>query len=129
MRMALYVIWVLLALLFFALALWSKLEQVSSKTQKHGRQAKDFFRQGVFVSFCVVIAFVFDIYLVDSTFEPLLPEFIPIDFIRVILLPVILYIGAMAVGGSKAEHIKKAAAVSKNRSGGGGSKSSGKRSR
>jgi hypothetical protein len=115
-RTALWVIWILCALFFFLMALWSKLEQWSHKTTKHGRQAVEFLRQGIFVSFCVVITMVIDYYLLEDLLLPLLPDFMPIDFPRIMLFPVVLYIGALVTGGSKAEHITKAPKVSQNRS-------------
>lgn len=117
MQTALYIIWFLIPIFFFVLALWSKLEHISSKGALHGRQAKDFFIQGSFVLGCVLVALFIDLYTFDAFIRPALPPSIPTGFVKIILLPLILLIGAKVVGGSKPVRIVKAPRVSKNRKG------------
>jgi len=106
MQTALYVIWALVPIGFFTMALWSKLEQVSHKDKMPTREAADLSKQGIFTLVCVLAAFIIDIYFV-ADIEPLLPTFIPLGFVKIMLLPVILYLGGMALGGSNPIRITK----------------------
>jgi len=109
MQTALYIIWLLVPLIFFLLALWSKLEQgtKASKGKKVNKEPGDLFRQAIFVSGCSVITFLVD-YLLTEKIAEILPAMVPIAFFQLMLLPIILYLGAITVGGSKPIRIKKA---------------------
>ena len=103
MQTALYIIWSLFPLFFFILGLYAFLEK---KSNKHARaqNPEDFFRQGFFVLMCVLASVGIDRYV--------LPEFLEdeatINFIRIILLPVVFWVGGMVIGPSQAIRIAKA---------------------
>lgn len=96
----LYLLWLSLPLFFFGFALWGKLEAISNK-DKH-ENSGDFFRQGVFVSLCVGLAVLIDKFALESFVENYSPEFMPLGFWQVILLPAILVLGAKLIGPTKA---------------------------
>jgi uncharacterized membrane protein len=98
MHTALYVIWFLCPTFFFVLALWAKLEQMSGSVKKH--DPISLFRQGVFLLICVLIACLVDTYVLEGMVASLSPDFIPLGFYQIMLLPVILVIGAQVIGPS-----------------------------
>ena len=100
MKILLYLLWFLLPAFFFGIALWSKLEQFSNKHKREN--AGDFFRQGIFVSVCVLLSVLIDQYALGGIVTSLSPDFIPLGFYQVLLLPLVLYLAAMLVGPSKA---------------------------
>ena len=100
MRTFLYLLWFLLPTFFFGIALWSKLEQLSNKHKREN--AGDFFRQGIFVSVCVLLSMLIDQYVLEGIGTTWSPDFIPLGFYQVLLLPLALYLAAMLVGPSKA---------------------------
>lgn len=103
---ALYVLWCLLPLFFLTMALWTKLEEISTKQVKSDG-AGDFFRQGIFVLICVIISFGIDFTMLESLVAPF-TDFVPIGFFRIALLPSVLYLAALVAGPSKAIRITKA---------------------
>jgi len=107
MRILLYIIWFGVAVLFFALWLWSRLEEWSGKTRKEN--PGDFFKQGCFVLACATICFLVDHYMLSKLTEEELPLGIPLLFIQIILFPLVLYVAALLIGPTKVIRIEKAA--------------------
>lgn len=99
MQIAIYIIWAIIPLFFFSMALYAKLEQISNKAKK--QNPADFMRQGVFVLVCVVICLVIDQQILEGLVTKYSPEFIPLGFYQILLLPLVLYLAAMAFGPSK----------------------------
>lgn len=116
MQTALYILWILVPLTYFLLALWSRLEQSTQikKGKKRSKEASDLISQAYFVSGCSLATFLIDKYFIHQV-EPFLPSFIPLGFVQIMLLPVVLYIGGMLVGGSKPIRIEKAPRPSESR--------------
>ncbi len=96
------------------MALWSKLEQAGGRTKREN--VGDLARQGLFVLACVGVAVAVNEYLLSDTVAMLSPDFIPLGFYQILLLPFVLYIGAFVVGGSKEIRITKAPRVSQKKS-------------
>lgn len=120
MRTVLYFVWFLVPLFFFGVALWSKLETVGGK-QRHERPG-DNLKQAFFVLVCVLISIGIDQWALEDiattlSFGDLLS--LPLGFYQIMLLPVVMYAGALLVGGSKPIRITKVthtdAARQKNR--------------
>lgn len=110
---ALYAIWCLLPLAFLLIGLWSLLEKIGGKTKREN--PGDFFKQFIFVSGCVLASVAINEYFVIPQVPALLPSFVPLLLVQITLLPFVLYIGAICIGGSKAIRIEKVAHVSQNR--------------
>ncbi len=106
MRTFFYIVWIGLPAIFFLLALWSKLEEMSGLPKKD--RPDELFKQGGFLLLCSLVAILFDYYLLDSIYEQFSPDWIPKGFYLLILLPVILLIAAKIVGPSKDILISKA---------------------
>ena len=106
MTTALYIIWGLIPLFFFLMALWSLLEKFSGK-KKHERPG-DLFRQGLFVLLCVLISIAIDHYLLPTISESIDFGYIPYGVYQLILLPSVLYIAAKIIGPTKPIQIDKA---------------------
>lgn len=96
------------------MALWSKLEQAGGRTKREN--VGDLARQGFFVLGCVAIAVAINEYILADAVATLSPDFIPLGFYQILLLPFVLYIGAFIVGGSKEIRITKAPRVSQKKS-------------
>jgi len=106
----LYAVWFAIPAVFFLTALWAKLEQLSHSPKHHN--PRDFMRQGFFVLLCVLLAVAADRYLLPAI--PL-PDWMPLAFVQVLLLPLILLITARLVGGTKPIQIAKAPRPSERR--------------
>lgn len=106
MRTLFYAAWLGLPLIFFTLALWSKLEELSGM-QKKDRPA-DMMRQGGFVLLCGLIAVAIDYYLLEDLYNSLSPDWIPLGLYRLLLLPVVLLLGAKFAGPTREIKISKA---------------------
>lgn len=104
MRTTIFVVWILILTGLFLVALKSWLESISgkSKTENPG----DAFRQFLFVLICVAIARGIDLLILPSLVNPHLPSWIPPDFVLLILLPFVLYLGARIWGPSTKIRIK-----------------------
>jgi hypothetical protein len=102
----LYIIWILLPLMFFSLALWSKLEQISGKPKRD--HVGDLVTQGFFVLICVIISFGIDYYFLPSLYAFIAIPWIPLGFYQVLLLPVVLFIAGKITGPSMDIRITKA---------------------
>jgi len=105
MQTAIYIIWFLIPLFFFTMALWSRLEQVGGKSKREN--PGDFFRQGVFVLVCVLISIGIDQLLLEDIVSSVSPAFIPLGFYQIVLLPLVLYLAALISGPSKAIKIQR----------------------
>ena len=110
MRIALYIIWFLIPGFFFLMALWAWLEKLSDKQRQ--QNPKDFLKQGLFVLLCSLIAVVIDAFALESIANSLLGDYIPLPLLQILLLPVILYIGAISIGPSKQIRINRAPRLS-----------------
>lgn len=103
MRTAIYTIWFLIPTIFFTIALWSKLEQLSGRERREN--VKDYVSQGAFVLLCVLVSVIIDQYVLEDIayfIASFLPFDAPVGFFQVMLLPVVLYAGAFIIGPSKA---------------------------
>ena len=105
MRTALYIIWFLFPAFFLLLALWGKLEQMGNKQK--AQNPGDFFKQGVFVLFCVIIAVFIDQQILEGLVSSFSPDFIPLGFYQVLLLPLLLLVAAKLVGPTTTISLKK----------------------
>ena len=105
MQTFLYVIWFLIPIFFFGVALWSKLEQLSGRN-KH-ENPMDFVKQGGFVLICSVLSVLVDQYAISTLNEESLPSWLPLTFIRIVLFPVVLYAAAVIIGPTKEIRIEK----------------------
>ena len=117
MRIALYVIWFLLPLFFFVVALWTKLENFSKKN--YTQSAAEPFWQGILLLVCCFVALGIDQYLLESLWDTLSPDFIPLGFYQVMLLPVVILAAAKIVGPSKDIRIKSRTIKPRSRTGSG----------
>jgi hypothetical protein len=109
----LYFIWFLVPAVFFLMALWSGLEKISKSSRP--QDPKLLFKQGLFTLLCVVLAILIDHYLLRQELADMIPEWLPLLIIELFLLPLILWIMALLIGGSKEIEITKAPNVSKRR--------------
>ena len=107
MRTAIYIIWFLIPACFFLLALWAKLEKMSAQSWVKERSL-EYLKQGFFVLACVLVSIVIDRYFLEGLSDALSPELVPLWFYEVLLLPVVLYIGALLAGPSKDIRITRA---------------------
>jgi hypothetical protein len=103
---ALYIIWGLVPLFFFLMALWSVLEKFSGK-KKHERPG-DLFKQGLFVLFCVLLSIAIEHYLLPTIADSVSFGYIPYGVFQLTLLPLVLYIAAKIIGPTKPIQITKA---------------------
>ena len=106
MQTFLYVIWFLVPVFFLGVALWSKLEQMSGKHKRENPM--DFVKQGGFVLICSVLCLLIDQYVISTLNEESLPSWLPVNFIRIVLFPVVLYVAAIIIGPTKEIRIEKA---------------------
>ena len=106
MTIAIYVVWALIPLFFFLMALWSLLEKFSGK-KKHERPG-DLFKQGLFVLFCVLVSIAIDYYLLPAIADSIDFGYIPYGVYQLILLPSVLYMAAKIIGPTKPIQIAKA---------------------
>ena len=106
MTTVIHVVWIIIPLFFFAIALYAKLEMIGNKHKVDN--PKDFLRQAAFTTLCTGIAFIIDEYALEGLVQSLSPDWIPVMFYRILLLPLILVIGAHLAGGSEEIAINKA---------------------
>ena len=102
----LYVIWILIPLFFFGLALWSLLEKWGGTPRKEN--PGDFFKQGLFVSLCVILSILIDQFALEPVVEAAIGDLLPLGLFQVLLLPVVLYLMALVIGPSEMIRITKA---------------------
>ena len=115
MTTALYIIWALIPIIYFLLALWAILEKFGDKRKQTNREAADLFKQLGIVSIFVAICFIIDMFFLESTLAPLIPSFIPIELIRILLLPLVFLIGSHALGGTEPERVMHGARNSQSK--------------
>ena len=106
MRTLLYIVWALVPLFFFTVALWATLERLGGKEKKGG--TADAWRQGFFVLGCVGVAVLIDRTILPDIVDSIAPDYLPLGFFQALLLPLVLYLAALAFGGSKEILIGKA---------------------
>lgn len=106
MQTVLYIIWFLIPLAFFLMALWSSLERVGGGEGKPS--GGDYFRQALFVSACVAVSVLIDQTVLPGIVESIAPDYLPLGFFQAILLPAVFYAAALLFGGSKEILIAKA---------------------
>jgi putative copper export protein len=106
MSTLLYIVWIGLPAIFFFLWLWAKLEDRAKKTNRS--DAGDLFRQFCFVTPCVIATILIDQTILPDIKAAILPDSVPLFVVQVLLLPAILYIGAMVIGPSKQIRIAQA---------------------
>ncbi len=111
MRTIFYVAWLGIPFIFFTLALWSKLEEMSGLPKKD--RPGDLMRQGGFMLICGCLAVGFDYFFLDSLYVSLSPPFVPFELYELLLLPVVLLVAAKFIGPSKDIKISKAPNPSK----------------
>ena len=116
MQTALYIIWILVPLAFYLLALWSRLEQSTQikKGKKRSKEAGDLLKQAYFVTGCSVATFLLDAYMIPKI-ESMIPPSIPIEFVKLILYPIVLLVAGILVGGSDPVRIQKAPSPTQRR--------------
>jgi len=102
----LYTVWVLVPGLFFLIALWGRLEQISDKQK--AQNPGDFLDQGFFLAGCVVFCVLFDLFILDSLVGSISQDLLPKWFFQVLLLPCVVYIAAIWFGPSRQIRISKA---------------------
>ena len=106
MRTALYIIWFGTPLLFFLLALYGRLEQLSGKIKTDN--SSDLFKQGLFVLAAAGICLLVDQTVLAELSEDVLPSWLPPLFLQIVLFPAVLYAGALLLGPSKQIRIERA---------------------
>jgi len=100
MRIALYTAWLIIPTFYLTLALWAKLERLSSRG-KRGLDAGDLARHGIFVLVAAVVSLAVDTYLLLHYVEPILPAWLPIGVLEIALFPLILGLQAVILGPSR----------------------------
>ncbi|MBN8549669.1 MAG: hypothetical protein J0M12_10170 [Deltaproteobacteria bacterium] len=99
MKTFLYIVWFSIPLFFFGVALFATLERLGGKEKKGG--TADAWRQGFFVLACVGVAVLIDRTVLPDIVDSIAPDYLPLGFFEVILLPLVLYLAALLFGGSK----------------------------
>jgi hypothetical protein len=112
-RTIIYTIWLSLPVFYLLMALWSALEKVGNKEKRES--PTDQLRQALFCLVCAGIAILIDQYLLEDLANALIPSWLTLLFYQVFLYPVVLYLGAMALGPSKEILITKAPNPTKRR--------------
>lgn len=97
--MVLYAIWGLIPLVYFGLAIQTRLDTVSKKRKRDN--AGELFRQGAFCLICALIAVGIDQKALQGIHDMLAIPGVPFEFFQVMLLPVVLYVGAIIAGPTK----------------------------
>ncbi|MBX7145044.1 MAG: hypothetical protein K1X79_11380 [Oligoflexia bacterium] len=113
MQTLLYIIWFLIPTFFLGAWLWGTLEKFGGNEQRGA--TKDALKQAFFVLACVLMSVAIDQSLLPDLVSSYAPDFLPLGFFQVILLPAILYIGALIVGPSREIRISKAPRLGKRK--------------
>lgn len=111
MKTLLYVVWFLLPLFFFGIALWAKLEKISNRRKGHDNPG-DYFRQGIFVSGCVLASVAIDQFFLEPVLSPMMPNAIPVGVVQTLLLPALLWTAGKIFGPSQEILIRDAPKLS-----------------
>lgn len=107
MRNILYIIWFSLPIIMLLIALWAKLEQFG-KNKEAKEHAIDYVKNALFLFVCALLAVAIDSYFLEDLVAFISPDFIPLEFYQLMLLPMILVICAKLFGGSKGISIERA---------------------
>jgi hypothetical protein len=98
------IIWFLIPAVILLFGLYSYLEKLGKSVKK--QNPKDFFKSGIFALIVAIVTFIIDkFFLVQVT--SYLPSLIPLLFYRLILFPLVMYVLAMFIGGSKPASLQK----------------------
>ncbi len=106
-----YGMWIFAPTIFLLMILWSILEKWSGKQVRDN--LGDYYRQVAFLSTCVVISVLLDLYAVArvasfiNTILSNLDLEMPILFFRLVLFPLVVVVAGYFVGGSKEIETKK----------------------
>lgn len=95
----LYLLWIMAPLSYLLMLLWAWLEGRGKRERRS--DLNDLWHQLLFLTGCVIAAFIIDLYLLDHIYRSVVPEFIPKGLLQVLLLPAILSLAAPLVGGSE----------------------------
>lgn len=113
MQVALYIIWFLIPLFFFLMALWVQTEKWSGKASREN--VKDYIKQGGFVLLCVLLSVGIDYFAIARMDLDKLPSWLPPNFLRVFILPLVLYIAALIIGPTRDIRIEREGKLSKEK--------------
>jgi hypothetical protein len=121
MEYVLYALWILPPLGMLLLMLWSWLEGLA-RVQRGGRRSRephDLLRQFRFLGVCSLITFFLDYYVIEGGLldiileHPIVDAWLPRFLVRLFLYPVILYCGALFIGGVREEPLRRSKKLSK----------------
>jgi len=97
--------WLAIAALFYLGALWGFLERKSGSGRKH--DPKLILRQGHFVLVCSIVCILIDLLLLPAIYNNFVPSFLPLGMLQFALLPAVLFLGALLIGGTEAPSLKR----------------------
>lgn len=100
MNTLVYTLWFSIPALFYGMALWSKLEQLSGKPRQ-GDAIVTYLKQGTFVLVCAFLCILIDKNILDDIVNSFLDPFITRGLAQFLLFPLVLLISAQLLGGSK----------------------------
>jgi len=100
MHTALYMVWFAIPGFFLLTALWAFLEHTTNRKGPKQNPA-DNFKQFLFVALCVGIAVLIDQTVLPDLVKNMAPDWIPLGFFEVLLLPFVLLLGAKIIGPTK----------------------------
>lgn len=99
MQTFLYIVWFLIPVGFFFLGLWSLMEKLGGSPKK--QVPSDYFIPGVFTLVIAFVALIVDQYFLQGIAEGALAGALPLEFLQIVLWPLLLAFGAMLLGPSK----------------------------
>ena len=117
METTVYLIWGILPSVFLLMALWGWLEGLGSSAKKRTDEVQDLLRQGAFILCCVVVTYGLYRFVVAPYLNPIIEPYVPPFLVQLLLLPLVLYLGALIAGPSKDIKISKAPYPTKRRRG------------
>lgn len=100
----LYFIWIVIPFVYLLMLLWAWLEGRGKREKRN--DLKDLWHQCLFLTGCVAVAFIVELYFLDPLYRSVVPEFIPKGLLQVLLLPALLTVAAPLVGGSEPIRVK-----------------------
>jgi len=113
MDYALYAFWTIPPLGMLCLVLWSGLEKFTSsdKTRRNSHESKDLLNQFWFLAGCSLLTFLVDTHVIQGGMadpflrHPVVEAWLPRFLVRLFLYPIILYLGARIIGGTKVANL------------------------
>jgi hypothetical protein len=96
--MALHFIWWTIPSILVCLSVLAFFD--GSKNRVRRGEARDLFRNSIFVVGCIVVSYLIEWYGLDLLEGSVIVEFIPLSFFKWLLLPIVLYFGALFMGPS-----------------------------